>query len=172
MIKRIVNYYRRKFWNHERYARYIGVTIGNNCMISTKSFSSEPFLIKIGDNVRIANNVKFFTHGGLIPFRKRMNANLDMFGKINIGNNVHIGDSSLILPGITIGDDSIVGAGSVVSKSFPSNSIVAGNPAKVVGSTDEFLKRAINKDVGSKGMNYHEKRTYLLSLSDDKFIKK
>jgi hypothetical protein len=49
MIKRVLNYYKRRFWSSEKYAKYIGVQIGVDCLISTKNFSSEPYLIKIGN---------------------------------------------------------------------------------------------------------------------------
>lgn len=172
MIKKLYSIYKRLFWDCEKYARHIGVKIGKDCLISTRNFSSEPYLIEIGDNVRIASDVKFFTHGGLIPFRRIMNSNLDIFGKIKIGNNVHIGDSAFIMPGVTIGDNSIIAAGSVVTKSMPDGKIIAGNPARIVGETKDFLKRAKLMDVGSKGMSYEEKKKFLLSLSDEKFISK
>ena len=172
MINKLRSLYIRKFISDERYARYLGVKIGINCLISTRNFPSEPYLIEIGDNVRIANDVKFFTHGGLIPFRNKLPKNMDMFGKIKIGSNVHIGDSALILPGIEIGDNCIVGAGSVISKSVPSNSVVVGNPARIVSTVDKFLNNATKANVGSKGMNFQSKKEYLLSLSEDKFIRK
>ena len=63
---------------------------GKNCTISTKNFSAEPFLITIGDNVRILKGVSFYTHGAMWIFREEY-PNLDYFGKINIGNNCFIG---------------------------------------------------------------------------------
>lgn len=62
-------------------------------------------------------------------------------GKVNIGNNCFIGWGAIILPNTTIGDNCIIGAGSVITKSVPKNSIVAGNPAKIIGNTDEFIER-------------------------------
>ena len=55
-MKKLLKNYRKIFWSPEKYARYIGVKIGNNCSIKTKSFSSEPYLIEIGDNVQITND--------------------------------------------------------------------------------------------------------------------
>lgn len=172
MINRLIKFYRRRFWSAEKYARSIGVQIGENCVISSRNFSSEPYLIKIGNNVRIANDVKFFTHGGLIPFRDILGENIDQFGKVTIGNRVHIGDGVYIMPGVNIGDNVIIGAGTVVTRSIPNNVIVAGNPGRIVGDIDAFFDKVKDLNVGTKQMSYKEKKEYLLSLPDDKFIKK
>ncbi|MBZ2167132.1 hypothetical protein K8N75_13895 [Methanobacterium sp. VT] len=66
---------------------------------------------------------------------------LDKVGKIDIKDNVFIGNSAIILPNITIGPNAIIGAGSIVTKNVPSNTVVAGNPAKVICSLDEYIKK-------------------------------
>lgn len=171
MLKKILNIYRRYFWSCEKYGKFLGVKIGEKSIISTKHFGSEPYLIKIGDSVRVTKDVKFFTHGAARMFRKN-NPNFDFFGKINIGNNVYIGNNALIMPGVTIGDNVIVAAGSVVTKSVPNNSIVGGNPARILGDVFKLEERMLKYNVNTKGMKYEEKKNFLLSLSDDKFIKK
>lgn len=98
--------------------------------------------------------------------------NLDFFGKVIIKNNVYIGNNTMIMPGVTIGNDVIIGAGSIVTKSVPDGKIVAGNPARIVGETTSFLEKILHYDIGSKGMSYDEKREYLLSLPEEKFINK
>ncbi len=65
-------------------------------------------------------------------------------GSITIEDNVFIGARALIMPGVTIGKNSIVAAGSIVTKTVPENSIVAGNPAKVITSKDEYLEKNEN----------------------------
>ena len=62
-------------------------------------------------------------------------------GKVKIGNRVFIGANSTVLCNVTIGDDVIIGAGSVVTKSIPSNSVVAGNPAKIIGRTSDYMDK-------------------------------
>lgn len=64
MINRILKFYRRLFWSLEKQARYAGVTIGVNNFISSHFWSSEPYLIFIGNNNQITADVKIFTHGG------------------------------------------------------------------------------------------------------------
>jgi len=124
------------FSNEKRikYLRKSGIKIGKDCYINTLSFSSEPYLVEIGDHVAIAYDTDFITHdGGIWCFRNEI-PDADIFGKIKIGNNVMIGAHCIILPNTVIGANSIIGAGSVVRGTFPADSLIVGNPAKVVSS--------------------------------------
>jgi len=171
MIKKILEIIKLKFYSPEKYARSIGVKIGDGCYISTKKFSSEPYLISIGNNVRIATGVSFFTHGAIWPFRKKY-PDLDYFGKIKIGDNCYIGQDVKILPGVVIEDNCIIGAGTVLTKSVSNGQIVGGNPAKLIGMTEDFLSKVNRYNVGTKGLNEKKKKDVLLSLSDNEFISK
>ncbi|NLA49737.1 MAG: acyltransferase [Bacteroidales bacterium] len=108
--------------------------IGKNCLVNNVNFSTEPYLIEIGDHVAIAAGTDFVTHDGAIWCFRNEIKNADVFGKINIGNNVFIGNNCTILPNTTIGDNCIIGAGSIVRGHFPENSVILGNPAKVIMS--------------------------------------
>ena len=115
-----------------KYLRKQGMKIGENCLIGTMSFSTEPYLIEIGNHVAIADDTEIVTHdGGVWCFRDEIE-NADLFGKVKIGNNVFIGNNCTILPNTTIGDNCIVGSGSVLRGKFPENSVIIGNPAKVI----------------------------------------
>ncbi|MGP9710916.1 acyltransferase [Psychrobacter sp. AOP29-E1-7] len=171
MFKRALSLYRRFFWSSEKLARFNGVNIGKNCRIQDVVFGSEPYLITIGDNVRLTNGCKIFTHGGAGVLRVKY-PNIDFFGKVVIKDNVYIGNNCLIMPGVTIGSNVLVAAGSVVTKSVPNGVVVGGNPAKVLGSITDFEEKMLSKNVASKGMNKTEKEKYLLSLPDSVFIKK
>ncbi len=117
-----------------RYLRRKGVKIGKNCRLHTMSFSTEPYLVEIGDNVSIADGTVFITHdAGITCFRDEFPDD-DIFGKIIIGNNVHIGGNCTILLNTIIGNNCMVGAGSVVRGNFQDNSVILGNPAKVIMS--------------------------------------
>ncbi|HOU30617.1 MAG: acyltransferase [Bacteroidales bacterium] len=116
------------------YFRKQGVRIGENCFINTVAFSTEPYLIEIGNHVAIAGGTEFLTHDGAIWCLREEIENADVFGRIKIGNNVFIGNNCIILPNTVIGDNSVIGAGSVVRGQFPENSVIIGNPAKTVMS--------------------------------------
>lgn len=115
-----------------KYFRRQGVKIGQNCYFITMSFSTEPYLIEIGNHVAIAGGTDLITHDGAIWCFREEISHAEIFGKIKIGNNVFIGNNCTILPNTIIGDNCIVGAGSIVRGKFPDNSVIIGNPAKVV----------------------------------------
>ena len=115
------------------YLRKKGIKIGQNCIINIMNFSTEPYLVELGNKVRIASGTQFVTHDGSIRcFHDEIHGG--MFGKIKIGNNVFIGINCIILLNTTIGDNCIVGAGSIVRGQFPDNSVIVGNPAKVISN--------------------------------------
>lgn len=171
-MKQIITLIRKYSKSPLNYALSIGVRIGKSTRISDyKHWSSEPYLITIGDNCAITNEVKFFTHGGGRVFRKEY-PNYDCFGRITIGNDVYIGARSMIMPGVTIEDNVIVAAGSVITKSVPSGMVVGGNPAKILCTVDEFKARNLRYNTESKQMSSIDKRRLLATLADDIFIKK
>lgn len=171
MIKRILNFYRLLFWSYEKRARFLGVNIGDGCDIQDVNFGSEPYLITVGNHVQITSGTKIFTHGAAWVLRER-NPDADFFGKVVIGDNVYIGNNCLIMPGVTIGSNVIVAAGSVVTGSVPDNAIVGGNPFRIIGNVEQFEEKMSRYDLKSKGMSVQEKMDFLLSLPDEKFIRK
>ena len=153
------------------YARFIGVKIGENCVIATKNWSSEPYLIEVGNNVAITKGVMIHTHGGGRVARIKI-PNFDMFGKVRIEDGVYIGSAAQIMPGVTIGKGSLVAGGSIVTKSVPAGVVVAGNPAKFVCTVDEYIERNTKYNVGTKGLSFADKKKVLLAMDDSKFMKK
>ncbi|MEQ1654318.1 MAG: DapH/DapD/GlmU-related protein [Nitrospira sp.] len=93
--------------------------------------------IAIGDDVTLAPNVHILAHDAST---KRC-LDFTRIGKVKIGNRVFIGASSIILPGVIIGDDVVVGAGSIVTKSVPDGFVVAGNPARPIGSSRDLIHK-------------------------------
>lgn len=103
---------------------------------------------------------------------RRKIADFDSFGKVVIKDWAYIGAHAQIMPGVTIGEGSIVAAGSVVTKSVPDGMVVGGNPAKIICSVNDYLQRNLKYNLKTKGKSIKDKKRYLLSLSDDAFIKK
>ena len=166
-----MGFYRKYFCSTESLARFNGVNIGNYCDIQKVSFGSEPYLVTIGNHVQITSGTKIFTHGAAWLFREKI-PNMDFFGKVVIKDNVYIGNKCLIMSGVTIGSNVLVAAGSVVTKSIANNVVIAGNPAKIICSIEDFERKMLSKNVESKGMSEIEKKRYLLSLNDGFFIQK
>ena len=128
------------------YRKYFGVKIGRNVRFTGKqNWSTEVYLIEIGDNVIITQNVIFHTHDGGVGIFRNEYPGINIFGKIKIGNNVFIGSHTIFLPGITVGNNVVVGAGSIVTKDVPSNVVVAGAPARVLKTIKEYKKTALKK---------------------------
>jgi len=143
-IKRRWDYYVRCKGDRVAFLRLSGVQIGERCRIHRVFIGSEPWLIRIGDNVTVSDDVRFITHDGSTRlFRQDYPALNQRFGNIYgtivIEANVFIGAGAILMPNIVIGRDSIVGAGSVVTRSVPARSVAAGNPARVVKTVDEFI---------------------------------
>lgn len=118
-----------------KYLRKHGMKVGDKCHFNSMSFSTEPYLIELGRNVTIGAGCDLVTHDGAVRLFRNEISDADIFGKIVIGNNVFIGINSTILPGTIIGNNCIVGAGSVLRGKFPDDSVIIGNPAKVVMKT-------------------------------------
>jgi maltose O-acetyltransferase len=139
-IKRTVYYFRDK-----TKASYLdtltknGLILGKNVEIIDTFFfdPSHCFLISIGDNCTICPNVRLIAHDAstkkIFGYTK--------IGRIDIKENCFISDSVIVLPNVTIGPNSIVGAGSVVTKDVLPDSIAAGNPAKVISSVKDYIKK-------------------------------
>ena len=158
--------------SNEQYAKFIGVKIGGGNFIADKDhWPSEPYLITIGSNCALTKGVKIFTHGGAGVARRKY-PNYDVFGMVEVGDYCYIGTNSLIMPGVKIGNGSMVAAGSVVTKSVPPNMVVGGNPARILCTVDEYIERNKTFDLESKGLSYEQKRTFLLSLPKERFIRK
>ena len=127
------------------YFRKQGAQIGEDCYIVPRTLGTEPYLIKIGNHVAITEGVKLHTHdGGTWVFRQEI-PDLRVFGPIIIEDNCLIGVDAQILPNVTIGKNSIIGAGSVVISDIPPNSIVFGVPARQFGAVSKYKEKCIER---------------------------
>lgn len=164
LIEKVVQYVKQK--RREDYIQKLkmkGMNLGKNVDIIDDFFfdPSHCFLISIGDNCTICPNVRLIAHDASI----KKHLGHTKISKIDIKENCFIGDSVIVLPGVTLGPNAIVGAGSVVTKTMPANTVVAGNPAHVISSLDEYLNKIKGKSAGKKifGEDY-----YIDKLDDDK----
>ena len=138
--------------------------IGKGCVFTGKVyFGSEPYLIEIGNRVRITRNVNFITHEGSCGIFRDENPGINIFGKIKVGDNSFIGINSIIMPGVTIGSNVVIGAGSIVVKDIPSNSVAVGIPARVIKTIEEYKTDVFQKAVFLKSTKPKLRKKEILS---------
>lgn len=135
------------------------------------NFGSEPYLIKLGDNVRISFGVTFVNHdGGTWAFRD-MEEYKDVikYGKIEVGDHTFIGCNSIIMPGVHIGKRCVIGAGSVVTKDIPDGMVACGVPARVIMTTEEYAQKSLQKMMPYDREAYQkDKQLYLTKYLKEK----
>lgn len=112
------------------------IRMGENVFINYNCVILDCAPVTFGDNVFIAPNCGFYTAGHPVDYPTR-NALLEFAKPITVGDNVWIGGNVVVLPGVTIGSDSVIGAGSVVSRDIPENVVAVGNPCRPIRSIDQ-----------------------------------
>lgn len=122
--------------------RMRGVKIGKNVWIGLGAIiGNHPFLVKIGNNVIISPGAKILSHDTSFT----VTGGRDLAGEVIIGNDVQIGENTIVLPGVKVGNRVIIGAGAVVNKDIPDGNIAAGVPARIIRTTEEGLMRLDEK---------------------------
>ena len=136
-LSKFINLYGCTIGNHTKIGAFVEIqknaTVGNNCKISSHTFVCEGVMIE--DNVFIGHNVTFIND--MYPRATTANGELQAptdwtVEKTVIKKGSSIGSGATILCNVTVGENAIVGAGSLVTKDVPANVIVAGNPARVL----------------------------------------
>ncbi len=123
-----------------------GMKVGKNVVfIEAPAFGSEPYLIEIGDCTKITAGCTFINHDGAMYVIRSMEKYADArnFGRIKLGKNCFVGNNCTFLPGSRMGDNCILGAGSVLNSSMPDNSVFAGVPAKFICKIEEYGDKAL-----------------------------
>lgn len=116
------------------------IEIGSNFYVNHNCIILDTAKVIFGDNVMIGPNCGFYTAGHPLDAEHR-NAGLEYAYPIKVGSNVWIGGNVVVLPGVSIGDNAVIGAGSVVTKDIPSGVVAVGNPCRVIREiTDEDKK--------------------------------
>ena len=150
-MKRILSFYekifirsawkRAAFYKKHNFFQKIG-----GCYIAPHIWPNETYLISMGDDVWLTGGVQLINHDASVQvIKEAKNLDwIDKIGRISFGNHVFVGNHSIIMPGVNIGNNVVIGAGSVVTKDIPSNSVAVGNPAHVVMSFDEYVEKCID----------------------------
>lgn len=127
-----------------------GLKVGNDVIfVEVPDFGSEPFLIEIGDRTKITAGCRFINHDGAMYTIRSMEKFADArnFGRIRLGKNCFVGNNCTFLPGSQMGDNCILGAGSVLNSSMPNGAVYAGVPAKFICTIDEYGEKALRNNV-------------------------
>ena len=146
LAKRVVFGHKSTDASYIKWLRGLGVRIGDNVRFyspwTVKIDVSRPWMITIGDNVHITADCSILTHDYSWSVIQRITGEvLGPCGEVKIGNNVFIGQKSIILKGACIGDNVVIGAGSVVSGVLEGNCVYAGVPARKICSIDRFIEK-------------------------------
>lgn len=165
IIRRFIYNYKCDPETYIKHLRKIGCKVGENTKIYAPTTviidEQRPWLITIGDNVQITDGVKILTHGyDWSVLKVKYGDVLGSSGKVKIGNNVFIGMNSIILKGVEICDDVIIGAGSLVNKSIHEPGVYAGNPAKFIMSIDDYYEKRKGKQLSEAvecGVEYYKR---------------
>lgn len=142
LLKQILGKTKENFWIEPDFWCDYGynIEIGENFYANHNLTILDPAKVTFGDNVFIGPNCSFYTPQHPIDAETR-NKGLEYAFPVKVGNNVWIGGNVTVLPGVSIGDDSVIGAGSVVTKDIPENVIAAGNPCRVIRKITELDKK-------------------------------
>lgn len=140
-------YHTRNSIAYANYLRRCGVKVGEHCEFryprTIRIDTSRPSLVTIGNYVDMNMNFQILVHDwGSFVFRNKYHDLINSTGHVTIGNNIYFGTNVTVLKGVTIGDNCIIGAGSIVTHDIPENSVAVGVPCKVVCTLDDYyLKR-------------------------------
>jgi maltose O-acetyltransferase len=132
--------------------RQDGVQIGKDVVVErgARLDPGHPWLISIGDGTTIAPEAYIIAHDASV----RQPTGWTKLQRVTIGADVFVGLRAIIMPGVTIGDGAIVGAGSVVTRDVPAGAVVAGNPARVIAQRDEVIARREQQRPGRPAYEY------------------
>ena len=152
------------------YLRRLGVRIGPHTAILNRvsDFGGEPWLVEIGSRVTITAGVAFLTHDGASRLVRHLIPDSSVFGNrfgaIRVRDNSFIGLRAILLPGVSIGPNSIVGAGSVVTTDVAPETVVAGVPARAVCTLSEYVEAYRAKMIPRLSSDREELRRQLTRL--------
>ena len=145
--------------------------MGKNVKIYTTAIGTEPYLISIHDNVNVASSVAFITHDvSCYNITRYLNYDgiLDKVGAIELWDNCMIGAHAILMPGCSVGKNSIIAAGSIVTKHVPDNEVWGGNPAKFIMTVDEYAKKL---KTNSENYSWMQNGAFIIKENSTELIK-
>lgn len=176
LFKKIIYGYRGDSKSYTKYLKRKGCRIGDGTIFfyprTTMIDITRPSLIEIGKNVQITKNVSILTHGYDWSVIKGLYGEIcGSAGKVKIGDNVFIGFNTTILKGTTIGNNVIIGANSLVNHDIPSNVVVAGNPAKIIMSIEEYYEKRKKRQLIEAEELFHSYYDRFKKIPDEKIFR-
>ena len=183
-LKRVYHSIRLKMaWSAKKRTAYLKKhhllnSIGENCSWGPGKLPVRCELIRLGNNVVIHQTASIVPHDMINGFLKRARPEMDFgykerLGCIEIMDNVYVGNRAIILPDVRIGKNCIISTGSVVTRDIPENSVVAGNPGKVVGRFDIYCAmRRARKDEDGGLRNDRKQRERFIKETWERFEQK
>jgi len=128
---------------YAEYLKYHGFlyAMGKDCYILPTANITDPDYVKMGNNVMLSECTLLGHDGSIRMLNIAYDKKLDKVGKTEILDNVFIGHGAIVMPGVTIGPNAIIGAGSIVTKSVQEGAVVAGNPAKEICKIDDVVNK-------------------------------
>ena len=141
------------------YKHNIFAECGENLFFQPRKLPADPKFVSFHNNVVVAADVTFVCHDVLYLLYRNMKNKpmVQHIDCIEVMDNVFIGLGAVIMPGVKIGPNAVIAAGSIVTKDVPPNSVVGGNPAKVIGDFDALIKkreeeseRLMQENIGGK----------------------
>lgn len=180
LLKMLYKYYSKHGWNtlvrifsvflirgNRRYEwlQLCGLKIGEGSHLSCALDAfPEPYMVSLGKKVYVATGVVFMTHDGALSWMSRAlgytDKRTDKMAKIIVKDNCFIGAKAIVMQNVTIGNNCIIGMGAIVTKDVPDNSVVAGVPAKVVCTTEQYLEKYKDCKDYTCGWPFDKKREY------------
>ncbi|MGN0579551.1 MAG: acyltransferase [Ruminococcus sp.] len=156
-----------------KYSKSLGVKVGEGTVFygaKVEMFNTEPWVITIGKQLHITAGVLFVTHYSATLSVRDECGPWTIFGNIVLGDNMYVGIRTIILTGVHIGDNAIIGADSVVTNDIPANAVAAGVPCRVIGNREKYIEK-VNRIKAREEERYYSDLDYMHSLNPHKTSK-